>query len=557
MNQSRIFLFCCLFLCINSITRAHKDTPPKLTIIVVVDQCAFYYLQKLHKNFTYGIKRLRNYGLVFHNAHFPHAKPETATGHAGLNTGTYARYHGFIGNNWFDQVIGKSVACDFDDDENIFIFDNPKSKGKSARFLAVDGISDRFIARSHEGKQYNVFSLSLKSRSAIAMVGHVREPHGGAFWFQNGAYTTSNAFYNHIPSWIAQHNTKNNIAHLKEITWKPFHHSLSDAYNVVNKNSYRFSQESPFFNKTKKMDSPAHKDDPYFWYQASPQAMYDLFDLAKSCIKSNFSKENNHMLLWISMSGLDKLGHLFGPDAYETIDYMYHLDYALDTFLHFVKNEVGKRHFMCVFTADHGATPLPEISQLQGLPAKRISTVELKKNINAHVEQICSVQNIIAHCNIPEVYIDKSVFNTLNKEQQTQVLQTIYTFLKRHEGVQWVWKTEVLLHKEPQKDSFEDYFKKQIYPGRSGDFIVQPSPFYTFTKYEHGASHGLPYASDTHVPLIFYGPKYFNRKDVYDQVSTLQLATTLALFFGVEIPSSAVKQPLPHIFSRDPLFDAF
>lgn len=557
MNQSIIFLFCCLLICGNSIAHTKKSTPPKLTIIIVVDQCAFYYLQKLKKNFRYGLKRICDYGLTFHNAHFPHGKPETATGHAALNTGTFAKYHGFIGNNWFDQQLGKKVNCDFDSDKNIFVFDDPESDGKSARFLMVDGISDCFIARSNQENQYQVFSLSLKSRAAIAMAGHIKEPFGGAFWFQNNAYTTSNAFCSQIPFWITQHNRKKEINSMKSISWKPFYNVQSQYYDLVNKNTYRFSQESQFFDKTKCMNSPAHKDDSSFWYQASPQAITDLFDLAKSCISNNCNTENSHTLLWISLSGLDKLGHVFGPNSYETIDYLYHFDYALDDFLQFVKKEIGKRHFMCVFTADHGASSLPEIAALRGLPAKRISTTELKKDINTHIEQTYGIRNIIAHCNIPEIYIDIPIFNTVDIKTKRNVLQSIYTFLKHHEGIQWAWKTEILLYKDPEKDSFEDHFKKQIYQERSGDFIVQPSPFYTFTKYKRGSNHSLPYAADTHVPLIFYGPKYFNKKDVYDLVSPLQLAVTLALLFGVEIPSAAIKQPLPHIFSRDPLFDAF
>lgn len=385
MSNIKTLLFFCLSFCINSFCINSIGIPPKLTIIIVVDQCAFYYLQKLQKYCKYGIKRIRKYGTVFQNAYFPHGKPETAVGHAGLNTGTYARFHGFVGNNWFDQKQRKFVNCDFDDSDDLFIFGEPESKGKSSRFLAVDGISDCFIARSNVTEQYNVFSLSLKSRSAIAMAGHIKEPFGGVFWFQNGKYTTSNAFCNHIPAWVTKHNNDKQVNLIKEIYWKPFYNIQGKEYAIANQSSYLFTQETQFFNKTKKMNSPVHKNDPYFWYQASPQAMYDLFDLAKSCIRNNAAKENTYTLLWISMSGLDKLGHLFGPDSYETVDYMYHFDYALENFLTFVKKEIGKRNFICIFTADHGTSSIPEISQLRGLPVKRVSVIDLKKNINMHV----------------------------------------------------------------------------------------------------------------------------------------------------------------------------
>src|SRR6266446_1474998 len=90
----------------------YNTRPPRLTVVLVIDQFAYHYINKLYPQLKYGLRYLLDNGVVYTNAHMPHAQPSTATGHAGLNTGTYAERHGFITNAWYEK--GKKVKCDSD-----------------------------------------------------------------------------------------------------------------------------------------------------------------------------------------------------------------------------------------------------------------------------------------------------------------------------------------------------------------------------------------------------------------------------------------------------------
>ena len=90
-----------------------------MTVVLVVDQFAHHYINKFHSYLKHGIGYLLSHGVTFTNAYWPHGQPGTAAGHAGLNTGTHANYHGYVSNNWYEK--GEKVACDDDDSEDAFI----------------------------------------------------------------------------------------------------------------------------------------------------------------------------------------------------------------------------------------------------------------------------------------------------------------------------------------------------------------------------------------------------------------------------------------------------
>lgn len=529
---------------------------PKLTVIVVVDQCAYDYLPKLKKHLKYGLNRIVKHGVNFCNAHYPHAKLETAVGHAALNTGTYPEYHGFIGNKWWDSLKQRSISCDLDLSGKARVFGKARKKGgRSPKNLMVEGISERFVFSNNERK---VFSFSIKSRSAIGMAGHVRGHQGGAFWIENSLFTTSRYYFQKIPDFIEEFNKEKKANARDSIFWQPFYPAESSAYKMVNKNSYNFAQYDQFFDKTKRVNNP---DEPgkynHYWYDVSPHAICDLFEAGKRTVEKYCVDECKELLLWLSFSGLDKLGHSFGPDSYETIDYMYHFDYALEDFIYFAKKAVNKRNFMLVFTADHAVSSMPEILNQENIITKRVFGNILKEKINKMIEEKFDVKNAVIFLNAPDIYLNYPQFADLEQKKIQEITSEMYIFLKQQEWIKQVWSFEELFNKPTQAGTIEDAYKKSLYPGRSGDFIMHVRPSCLLTNYHKGAGHDSPYATDTHVPLILYGPKRFVSRKIYDKVSILQLIPTLAFILGTNIPTAAEKNVLPKIFERDPLYETF
>ena len=135
---------------------------PKLTVIFVVDQFAYSYLNQINTNyFKGGLKILLHKGINFTNAHMPHAMPATAPGHVALNTGTTAQYHGIIGNGWFDET-NTYIGADDDPSEQATVFGS-ENIGKSAINIKVDGISYYLCSTMRAHEPHYVYALSMKS----------------------------------------------------------------------------------------------------------------------------------------------------------------------------------------------------------------------------------------------------------------------------------------------------------------------------------------------------------------------------------------------------------
>src|SRR3977135_1180707 len=99
------------FLFSSSVTVAPSQAPapPRLVVVVVVDQMRADYLDRFASLYRGGFARLTREGTVFTSAKHDHAGTETAPGHATIATGPFPSHSGIVANNWFDRTEGRSV----------------------------------------------------------------------------------------------------------------------------------------------------------------------------------------------------------------------------------------------------------------------------------------------------------------------------------------------------------------------------------------------------------------------------------------------------------------
>src|SRR5213596_3019574 len=85
---------------------------PKLVGGIVVDQMRWDYLYRYYDRFSNdGFKRLLNGGFSCENTFINHLPSVTGVGHATIYTGSVPSIHGIAGNDWVDQLTGKTVYC--------------------------------------------------------------------------------------------------------------------------------------------------------------------------------------------------------------------------------------------------------------------------------------------------------------------------------------------------------------------------------------------------------------------------------------------------------------
>jgi len=120
--------------------------------------------------------------------------------------------------------------------------------------------------------------------------------------------------------------------------------------------------------------------------------------------------------------------------------------------------------------------------------------------------------------------------------------------LLRISGVAGVFFRREIINGEIHNRPYLGYFQRGYFPPRGKDFLILPCEYCLFTSSKTGTTHGTPYKYDTHVPVLFWG-KDLNHKGnrIARAVHTIDIAPTIARYFGVPYPSTVDGKPLKEI----------
>src|SRR3954453_10009647 len=86
---------------------AQTPAPPKLLVVISVDQFSADLFDEYRPQFTSGLARLAT-GTVFRNGYQSHAATETCPGHSTILTGDHPSRTGIIANSWVDQSVQRA-----------------------------------------------------------------------------------------------------------------------------------------------------------------------------------------------------------------------------------------------------------------------------------------------------------------------------------------------------------------------------------------------------------------------------------------------------------------
>lgn len=171
--------------------------PPRLIVVVSVDQLCQDYLLRFRDNFSpEGVfRRVFEHGSHYSQCHHAHAFTVTAPGHSVQLTGAYPATSGVIGNSWFDRYSGIDVFCMADSD--VQTLGTVSSRGVSPKNLLVETVGD--VLRLKTAGRSKVFGVAVKERAAILMTGHHAN---AAYWLENNVWVTSSYYRPDLPGYV-------------------------------------------------------------------------------------------------------------------------------------------------------------------------------------------------------------------------------------------------------------------------------------------------------------------------------------------------------------------
>ncbi|MPY87152.1 MAG: hypothetical protein GEU99_04440 [Luteitalea sp.] len=503
---------------------------PRLVVLVGVDQFRTDYIDKFEFQWTKGLRRLLDEGAWFSEAAYPYARTVTCAGHATIATGAFPWKHGIINNAWWDRDVGKEMSCTADPETPSVAYGaRTATSAESARRLLVPTFSDELRAQS--GRPVKVVSLSMKARSAIMFAGHradlVAWHEGADGWMSSSA-----------------HGPRDRVPFLERyVTAHPVDRELSQTWDrALPASSYLYQDdgvgEAPPRGGSRTFPHALEGDTPeasYNRWEVSPFADAYLGRMAAAAVESfDLGKGAGTDVLGVGFSGLDRVGHAFGPRSHEVQDLLARLDETLGELFETLDRQVGRDHYVVALSADHGVSPIPEQMAALGLDAGRLQMKEVAQRAEAALTEALGPAlgpgTWIEHFVSGELYLTPDARKRL--DQTPRAWDAVTRAIEDVPGVGRVFRTDAVLRGEYGDDPVARLVRRSLHPDRNGEINLVPKPYWIIGA--TGATHGSAHAYDRRVPVMLMGHGIKAGRQL-SPASPADLAPTLAMLTGITL----------------------
>jgi predicted AlkP superfamily pyrophosphatase or phosphodiesterase len=498
--------------------------PPKLLIVISVDQFSADLFDEYRPIFTAGMARLAR-GTAFRNAYQGQATTKTCPGHSVILTGSLPARTGIIDNAWFDQSIARA-------DKRVNCAEDERVPGSDSDHYTVSPLHLKMPVLGELLKKSSPKSLSVavagKDRAAIMMGGHTPDQR----WYWKGGRFTTDLMAARVPASVAATNrvVAQRIATAQAplepspaCTAKAAPITLSNGRVVGNGRFARAAGNEAAFKESPEFDGA-------------------VLALAASLIRElKLGADNAPDILAVGLSATDYIGHHYGPGGQEMCLQMLSLDRDLGDFFRLL--DTSGVDYAVALTADHGSLDIPE--RMHGLlpDAARVDPALAAGAVGKDIGEKLGIKGPILHGGS---YGNVYIHNALSAANRARVLDAALAFYRAHPQVEAAFSAEQLrklpVPTGPQyRWTLIERARASFYPGRSGDIFVLLRRDITpiASPGSSVATHGSAWDYDRRVPILLWRPGM--PESPRDQpVGVVDLMPTLAAMLGVPIDSTAI-----------------
>lgn len=510
---------------IASSSRASAGTPAgpaPVVVTLVVDQLAAWVAnERLPHLPNGGFAQLRRAGTWVKELTYLHATTETAPGHAALYTGRIPRDTRIVANAVWRTDLGKSGSLLEDKAEHPV---GPAGalldvNGVSLRNFAGSALADDLLARDPKSV---VVGLSLKDRGAAFACG--RTPTA-CVWYDEtrGTLTSSTAFLpGERPQLPAFAQRRAQVVP----TGVPFEWDASDREFVTAHAHTEDDAPGELGTFGRKFPHQVGAEAAAAAFRLTPRADALLVDLALDALE--LRDPAHPMLLGVSFSTYDYVGHAYGPDSHESWSALAALDEQLARLFAGLDAKLGTDGYSVVLSGDHGMVPLPEIVSARKPQScnsqqadrferpcrteKRLKADKLRDQLEAAARKALNTATPLVHKLIdarliltPEARAlppkDRALLDRVLRAELRSVVSSVVALDAFH---------------GPCPDAADESIPALVCRSTAaaeagryeipGDYYLVVRPGQFFWGDEEGATHGAPYRYDRTVPLLVRYP---------------------------------------------------
>ena len=486
--------------------------PPRLIVLITVDQLRADYYDRFKPQLTGGLRRLYEGGAVFTHAYQDHANTETAPGHASTLSGRFPRSTGIVSN-----LAG--VA-----DPQAPLVGGLGAGASPFRFRGSTLI-DWMRVRD---PRVRALSVSTKDRGAILPLGRAKQQ---AYWYagRTGTFVTSTYYADTLPQWVRAFNARRLPASFTDRTWA----LLLDPSKYPEPDSVPVEALGVGVVFPHRM--PADTAQALGAIPGTPWMDDITVALALEGVRSlKLGGGDVTDVLAVSLSATDYIGHAYGPYSREIHDQILRLDRAIGALLDSLAAMVPASRTVVALTGDHGVAPLPGTGP-RGTPAG--SAVDLRPYAS-HVRQSLAARgadSLAFRFEDGTLYVDRESL-TRSGVPVDSLVRAFGEKLRRDSSVYRIHYVRDLA-RDAAKDVSARRWLQTLPPDLPIELVVTLRPYDLWAPVRY-AQHGSPHDYDAHVPLVFHGAPF--RAGRYQEMArTVDLGVTLAWTVGA-VPTEPV-----------------
>jgi predicted AlkP superfamily pyrophosphatase or phosphodiesterase len=280
-------------------------------------------------------------------------------------------------------------------------------------------------------------------------------------------------------------------------------------------------------------DAPG-KATPAFYqlWEDTPFADAYLAKMARAAVREyGMGQGPGTDFLAVSFSTLDLVGHAFGPRSHEVQDVLLHLDASLGALLDDLDRIVGADRYVVAVTGDHGVSPIPEQMAEEGTDAGRIGGSALVARIEAALLPLIGAGPHVQTLIYTDLYFRPGVYARLLAHPDA--MQAVIDAIESTPGVLRALRSDDIAAVRLGVDQLAQTALYSYAPGRSGDLLIVPKPYYLNST--SAATHGTGYRYDARVPVILMGAGIKAGHHV-TTATPADIVPTLAHLTGVTMP---------------------
>lgn len=514
-----IFLAALLF-----VSPGKAATPPKLLIVISVDQLSSDLFDEYRPHFTGGLARLAG-GTVFRNGYQGHAMTQTCPGHATLLTGSRPSRTGIIANSWFDFSAPRA-------DKKVYCAEDERVPGTTSEKYVVSPLHLRSptLGELMKARWPAARSVAVagKDRSAVMMGGH--RPDQRWYWEDGRFVTDLRGATEPRAVGLTNAAVKQAIATPRgPLTPPPF--CAAKAKEITLEGSGRKVGSGRFARRAG--DEGTFHDSPEF--DAATLAL-----AAALTQEMGLGRGKATDLLAVSLSATDYVGHRFGGGGQEMCLQLLSIDRDLGSFFQLLDR--SGLDYAVALSSDHGGQDAPERLREKGVGSARVA---------AEVSEAVVGRSIATSLGLPasplkayggNVYADRSLPPAIRR----QVIAAAIAFYRSHPQVAAVFTADQLRSAAPPKTSPDRWTlieraRTSFDPDRAGDIIVLLRHNVSSVRdtKDTAATHGSPWDYDRRVPIMFWR-KAIRGSTRNEPVETIDLMPTLAAMVGLRIRRGSI-----------------